>query len=286
MRKFKIKCTVPSGRTFYIPEIDNSEYYIIHKYILNEDYTGFYDFLNECISETCPEIYDLNLLDKFYIYLTIYAYSIKSNIELQSDGIESFGMPNVYSLFDTLEKLEQIKYSDVNLSLESKIGQTIDVVLTIPSKLETFNDILTFDPVSGIKKIKINSQDYLLEKKDDFAVLDYILTSENYNKIIESILKNFNFIIEIAKGRIELPLLNASTPKYIADSLFYGDLNYQLDVQYLFMRHLNVSPNDYKTMTPADSNILMMKFIAEKKEEEKRREAAEKSHSGRNALEL
>ena len=82
---YKIKATLPSGKIVYIPEINNGLYYDLHKHILNEDYEGFYNCLNEHIAHSCPEIYDLNLLDKFYIYITLYIYCIKAELILLSN---------------------------------------------------------------------------------------------------------------------------------------------------------------------------------------------------------
>lgn len=283
--KFKIKCKIPSGKTIYIPELYNEEFYTLQKYVTNGDILGFYSFLDNYISSISPDFINLNLLDKFYCYLALIAYCIKPNLELQNDSIETFGIQNVYSLFDALDNISEIKFDDICLDIESKIGN-IKVFLSIPNKLEEISDVITFDPKSAIKKIIINSDTYFLNNSEDYEVLNAILNIENYNKIIEEILKNYNFSLIIIKDKIELPLLNSITPKFFAESLFFVDLSGQLDLQYIFMRHLNVSPNEYKKMTPIDSTILMNKFITEKKEEAKRQEDAENNNSSKNALDL
>lgn len=281
---YKIKATLPSGKIVYIPEINNGLYYDLHKHILNEDYEGFYNCLNEHIAHSCPEIYDLNLLDKFYIYITLYTYCIKAELELSSN-IESFMQQNTYSLFDALENIQDIKINDLVLDLDTKIGNA-KCVITVPSQLELIDNILTFNPLSGIKKININSQDYFIKSKEDKDTLALILTSDNYNKIINEILKNYNYTLKIIENKIELPLLSNFTFEYFAKSLYYSDMGYQMDLQYIFMRHLNVSPSEFKEMTPIDTNIFLLKFLKEKKEEQKAREETENSNNHRNALDL
>lgn len=268
MNDFEIKCKVPSGKKIYVKELNNKTYIALHKFIMNGDLEGFYRTLDNHILSSYEEAYELSILDKLFIYLSIYAYSIKAQIELSARTIDRFGQQEIYSIFDVLDEIQNIKVKNINETFETKQGLAI-IEIGLPTQFEEIDDEFTFNPLSAIKKINLNSQNYILRTPEDFKVLNLIFTPENYYKLTNLIIQNFNFNIPLIKDRVELPILSNITYKFIAESLYYNDLDYILTTVYSLLKHLNLAPSEYYQLTPADSEILLLKLIKDKKEEQK-----------------
>lgn len=269
---FKFKCKLPSKKVVYCEEITNETYISLHKYVMNNDLLGFYKELDGHIAKTVPEIYSLNLLDKVYIYLSIRAYSISDAIELKTDN---FFNKDLYSLFDTLDNLRETFFEPIETIIETKSGNA-KFKINCPFLFEEIDDELLPDILSGVKNINLNSQEFCLETSKDLLALNYLITPENYNKLNDLILQKYNINIIFAKGKIELPLLSHLTYRFIAESLFFNDLDRLYTLSYSLLRHLNLSLSDFNKMSPIESTIFMSKLIKEKEEE---REAEEKNNS-------
>lgn len=269
---FKFKCKLPSKKVVYCEEITNETYISLHKYVMNNDLLGFYKELDEHIAKTVPEIYSLDLLDKVYIYLSIRAYSISDAIELKTDN---FFNKDLYSLFDTLDNLRETFFEPIETIIETKSGDA-KFKINCPFLFEEIDDELLPDILSGVKNINLNSQEFCLETSKDLLALNYLITPENYNKLNDLILQKYNINIIFAKGKIELPLLSHLTYRFIAESLFFNDLDGLYTLSYSLLRHLNLSLSDFNKMSPIESTIFMSKLIKEKEEE---REAEEKNNS-------
>lgn len=269
---FKFKCKLPSKKVVYCEEITNETYISLHKYVMNNDLLGFYKELDGHIAKTVPEIYSLNLLDKVYIYLSIRAYSISDAIELKTDN---FFNKDLYSLFDTLDNLRETFFEPIETIIETKSGNA-KFKINCPFLFEEIDDELLPDILSGVKNINLNSQEFCLETSKDLLALNYLITPENYNKLNDLILQKYNINIIFAKGKIELPLLSHLTYRFIAESLFFNDLDELYTLSYSLLRHLNLSLSDFNKMSPIESTIFMSKLIKEKEEE---REAEEKNNS-------
>lgn len=269
---FKFKCKLPSKKVVYCEEITNETYISLHKYVMNNDLLGFYKELDGHIAKTVPEIYSLDLLDKVYIYLSIRAYSISDAIELKTDN---FFNKDLYSLFDTLDNLRETFFEPTETIIETKSGNA-KFKINCPFLFEEIDDELLPDILSGVKNINLNSQEFCLETSKDLLALNYLITPENYNKLNDLILQKYNINIIFAKGKIELPLLSHLTYRFIAESLFFNDLDGLYTLSYFLLRHLNLSLSDFNKMSPIESTIFMSKLIKEKEEE---REAEEKNNS-------
>lgn len=269
---FKFKCKLPSKKVVYCEEITNETYISLHKYVMNNDLLGFYKELDGHIAKTVPEIYSLDLLDKVYIYLSIRAYSISDAIELKTDN---FFNKDLYSLFDTLDNLRETFFEPTETIIETKSGNA-KFKINCPFLFEEIDDELLPDILSGVKNINLNSQEFCLETSKDLLALNYLITPENYNKLNDLILQKYNINIIFAKGKIELPLLSHLTYRFIAESLFFNDLDRLYTLSYSLLRHLNLSLSDFNKMSPIESTIFMSKLIKEKEEE---KEAEEKNNS-------
>jgi hypothetical protein len=282
MNYFKIKCIVPSKKKVYVSELSNEMFLALQKFILCEDLEGFYNCLDSLISTD----EELTILDKVYCYIALFANCVRSNLELNDSSTPFFIQNNSYSLFDCLENLDDLSISNILKTFDTKIGP-VTLTLGIPTRYSTIDEVFTFDVLSSIRKITINNTDYILKTQEDLQALTYIFSPEIYYKLTEFIIKNFSITISIIQGKIEIPLLSGKTYKFIAESLFGGRIDTIFTTMYNLQRHLNLSVSDYLKLTPADSEVVLVKFIEDKKKEKEEMERQEDASKGRmNALNL
>lgn len=280
---FKIKCNLPCGKEIYVNEINNEMYIALHKFVLNEDYLGFYNLLDTLIIN--DEQIELSLLDKFYIYLTIYIYCIKSYIELEATSVESYMMrgQEKIDLSEALERIGKVSNNSMFLEMDSKIGK-IKIEYTLPKNFEIINEKLVFNPISGIKKIYKDDICYKISTEKDYkSIENLIFSTENYYKLIKEIYNNFDRKIIIVPEKIELSILNYATYIYFAKNFFCGNLKYIYDCIFLCSTELHIQPSEFKKMSPIESEMLIVEYIKKRKEEEKRQR--EKNNS-QNEFEL
>lgn len=259
---FKIKVITPAGKIYYVNELKNKLYFALHKFIINEDFLGFYTALDEHIRQTVTDIDNLTLIDKLSIYLTIAASCIRSTIQLQANSINELENPPEINLIKILESLNEFVIIPVKYTIGDMVFE-----LFYPTKLEEVDDTITFDPLSAIRSVTINQNTYKIETEKDKQVLNSLIPVDSYYDMIKFIMDTFNQVIIFYKGKIEIPLLNQYFFKYLANNIFYAGIQSQFDLMYLLQKHINLSISDFMDLSPADTGVLFAKLIQEKEEE-------------------
>lgn len=259
---FKIKVITPTGKIYYVNELKNKLYFALHKFIINEDFLGFYTALDEHIRQTAADIDNLTLIDKLSIYLTIAASCIRSTIQLQASSINELENPPEINLIKILESLNEFVIIPVKYTIGDMVFE-----LFYPTKLEEVDDTITFDPLSAIRSVTINQNTYKIETEKDKQVLNSLIPVDSYYDLIKFIMDTFNQVIIFYKGKIEIPLLNQYFFKYLANNIFYAGIQSQFDLMYLLQKHINLSISDFMDLSPADTGVLFAKLIQEKEEE-------------------
>lgn len=272
---FLINVDLPSGRTVNVRELDNKVYRALTKYVGFGDYIGFYKALDTFIKETVPDIENISLYDKLYIYISIYCYSVRSTLNF-GGGHRYYFMnqeSQVYDMFDTLVEMKEtytLKFPTIDL--DTKIGQ-VKFKLQMPTKLDRYEENVIFDPISAVKCFFFNGEQYTPETPEERKQIeDKILTPDNFNSLIAKIVTEFNTELTIIPERFVMPLLSPHMFTAFAKCIFDAGVEYHYDIMYAMTRHLNVSPPDFDKMTPLDTMILWNKFIEEKNREKEERE--------------
>lgn len=283
---FKIKCKLPSGNTVYVREMTLELYIALHKYILSDDYFGFYQALDEHIATTVSDIGQKSIFDKFYIYISIYAFSVKSTLELTpTDVTQYIAGGETFNLFESLEDMSYQTIETNALKINNG-NKEIILYLNFPTKLEVVNDKITFDPLSAVYKLTIDNKNYNVMADNDYKALEQLISTENYYLLIDEILNKYNIPIPIIKNKIELPALLNQTYEYFAKNFFCTDLKNLFDQMYMCARHLNINPSVFMNMSPIDAEVILLKFIAEKKAEAAEREKQKMANNKENLLDF
>lgn len=281
---FLIHLELPSGQSVHIKELDNKIYRSLTKYVGFEDYLGFYKTLDSLLSETIPDISNISLYDKLYIYIALYCYSIRSTLNF-GGGHRYYFMNQerlVYDMFDTLASMKDsytLKFPV--LELDTKIGM-VKFKLQMPTKLDKYEDSIIFDPISSIKCFFFNGERYTPDSDEERRQIEEkILTPDNFNSLINKIITEFNQDLTIVPDKFVMPLLSPHMFTSFAKCVFDAGIEYHYDIMYAMIRHLNISPPDFDKMTPLDTMVLWNKFIEEKnKEKEEREKNAGNSQGG------
>lgn len=268
---FKFKCNLPSKKVLYVSELTNGTYTSLLKYITNQDTFGFYQALDDHIRIDVPYIDTLTLLDKVYIYIALFANSVKATFESQPESIFDYGRTVEYSLDDTLAELNSVIINENIYTFEFN-DKPVKVVYSLPTRLETIDEEITFEPFSAIRSISYDNKDYKLETKDDYAVLSIIFSGDNYYKFIEKIIDNYSMEVPIIKNKISYKLLNSFLYKFLMYGLYDTGLKNQLDLFYTFVREFHMTLETFNNLSPADTNVLLYKLVAEREAERKENE--------------
>jgi hypothetical protein len=76
--------TIPSGGKYRLQELQTKDYITILKYLNGDNYKDFFICLDSVIKKTIVEFEDFNLIDKAYIYIAFFYYSVKPILTIKS----------------------------------------------------------------------------------------------------------------------------------------------------------------------------------------------------------
>lgn len=265
---FKIKVQVPSGKLYRIEELKNKSYFATNKFILNDDVYGCFQMLDEHLGKTIPEIESLTLLDKVALYLYLFATCVRAVITLPTESITELEAPRTIDLISVADSLSSFVKTQLEYTIQTNIGE-VQLTIFYPTRLECIEGLAVFDPISAVRMIKVKDEIYKIETESDKEVLNTLLPADQYYALINFIIENFNVNVVFSPGSVEIPLLNPYFFKYLACNLFYSGIQYQFDMMYLLQKHLNLSINDYMSLSPADTDVIFSKLVKDKEDEKK-----------------
>jgi hypothetical protein len=252
--EFKIKISVPSGKYIRLAELKNRDYQTILKYCENSDLEGLNDFFDSLLD---VEYKSLDIIDKFYILLTLRMIFIEPDLSFtdDSDRVIKFNISNI------LEKIDHFQND-----FERVINiQNFTVELGLPNLIyfRDINDIY----ISTIKNIKLNNNTLnfstlSLEQKEE--VLAYIpnIFFKHINTYISQISKQLQSFVLIERNtsfninEINTDIISNEFMGFIL-SIFTTGLKSFFDMMYVFTTKLNIDGSTFLNLTPLDSRVLL-----------------------------
>lgn len=252
--------TTPSGKSFNIKELKNSEYLILLKFLNGENYKGFYKALDALLTESIPDFENLNLCDKAYIYIAYYFYSVRGSIVVQGSKVDSVEVP----LTVMLDSIEEGYIKDV---AECEINSWKTKVYYPKYLIFDDNDRIAIDKFSAIESIANNK----LDTKKQLESLRSVMPTKYINEIEYQVDKHFNTEVVICP---QGPNSNKITENLMNPSLFYSIafiykdlLDNFYNMQYLVTHYIRVDWTSLLNMTPIELNILYRNFIEDKEKQ-------------------
>lgn len=254
--------TIPSGKTCYLHELTNKDYIILLKFLNGENFKGFYNKLNTLILESIPDFIDFDIVDKAYVYIAYFYYSIKTSINIKAQKFDAAEVP-LNIILDSLENAYKKE------PLQTHFYKWDNCKVSYPTQLFFKEDSIDIDYTSGLKSI--NGLEITPENIKDIRVLAPLY---DLNQLELFIRDNFSDEIYIAKG---IPGLIDIKENLINPSLFYSiayiykdSLEHYYNLLYLICHYIRVQWESLLEMTPVELMILYNNFIEDKENQNKK----------------
>ena len=173
--------TIPSGGKYRLQEINTKDYITILKYLNADNYKDFFKCLDIIISTTISDFESFNLIDKAYIYIAFFYYSVKPILNIKSKlGFEEF--------LDLAEMLNVIEEVYQPIEVKTTISRYDNCMISWPSSFELSEEnVINIDKSSILKtisgiKLDAEKRAVLMEhlQANDFNIL-YDLYNEHFD---------------------------------------------------------------------------------------------------------
>jgi hypothetical protein len=260
--------TTPSGKKCKLNEIANRDYLILLKFLNGDNYEGFYEKLDSLISETIPDFIDFDIVDKAYIYIAFYFYSIKASIGVKAEKFDMVEVP-LTTILDSIEN------SYIKTTKKGKFYKWDNCEITYPNILEIEDDNININYVSGL--ISVNGVELTTQNKIDLAKNAPL---QALNEIESFIKNNFNSEIYFCKDQIGV---NDIRDNIINPGLFHSiayiykeSLEQFYNMMYLMCHYIRISWDNLLDFTPIELSIIYNDFVEDKEEQNKK----QKKHKG------
>ena len=253
--------TTPSGKECKLYEITNKDYLVLLKFLQSENYEYFFKTLDSFIEESIPDLTELNIIDRMYVYIAFCYYNIHPTIPVTHPKIGSTDL----ELSKILEDIEN------NYNFDEKIFDITDKIQVKAHYARDFhfeNNIPVIDYGTCIKEIK-------KEKWEK-------ITKENSEQLIETIQTDLAIKIEMFSRKnlskrinaFNLPMMdpvyvdiNSEEIIYLVYSLFKENLQSYYTELYISIHYLKLDKQGFDSLTPVETSIIL-KAMADDKEKQ------------------
>lgn len=253
--------TTPSAKKCNLYEISNKEYLVLLKFLNGDNYEGFFKALNSLICKTIPDFLEFDIIDKAYVYIAFYFYSIRGTIGIKSDKVDSIEVPLTVVL-------DSIENAYINKEEKIKFYKWDECIIGYPTILDFEGKTININFASGIKSIN----GVLLTPENKIAISKNA-TLQDLNRLENIIRKNFDNDIFFVKdyfgvSDIKDSLLNPGLFYSIA-YIFKESLEQFYNMMYLMCHYVRISWENLMEMTPLELSIVYKDFAQDKEEQSK-----------------
>lgn len=254
--------TIPSGGQYILYEIQNKEYVVLLKFLQSENYTAFFNILDNLIEKSIPTFKTFNFIDKVYTYIAFAYYNIHPIVSISHPKLGSTDLPISNILNDIEESYEQ-NY------IEFEITKSIKVAIHYPRRFyfEDKNPIVDYS--TAIHKIAKNGvwQDLSAENSSLLSeTLETSIASEIEHIARTSFSKQIN--------AFRLPLMepvyintNSAEILYLVCNLMKENLQNYYTGLYVMVHYFKMDKSGFDSLTPSETSILL-KIMEEDKQKQ------------------
>ena len=253
--------TTPSGKKCKLYEIKNREYLILLKFLTGDNFEGFYEFLNSLIIKSIPEFLSYDIVDKAYVYIAFYFYSVKTSIGVKAQKFDAVEV----SLLTILDSIEN---AYIKGPKKCKFYKWENCEINYPTLIEIEDDRFSINFVSGLKSINgIELTEKNILEISRFAPLQSL--NELENNIRQAFNNDIYFVKNIAGvDEIKDNLINPGLFYSIA-YIYKESLENFYNMLYLMCHYVRIQWESLLDMTPVELNIIHRDFIEDKEEQSK-----------------
>lgn len=251
--------TIPSGGKYRLKEINSKEYITILKYLNGDNYKDFFKCLDYIIAETIDDFAEFNLVDKAYIYIAFFYYSVKPILNIKAKtGFEEF-----LDLADMLNVIEEL-YQPVEI--KTKISGYENCLISWPSNFELSEEnIIDIDKSSILKTIN----GIKLDDKKRVVLMEH-LQAADFNTLYDLYNKHFNISISLFQGTSlasQFQSCKINDIFYLITNIYKEGLDNYYKFIYIIIHYGRLSYSDILLMTPAELSIYYNNFVEDKEKQ-------------------
>ena len=251
--------TIPSGGKYRLKEINSREYITILKYLNGDNYKDFFKCLDYIIAETIDDFAEFNLVDKAYIYIAFFYYSVKPILNIKAKtGFEEF-----LDLADMLNVIEEL-YQPVEIT--TKISGYENCLISWPSNFELSEEnIIDIDKSSILKTIN----GIKLDDKKRVVLMEH-LQAADFNTLYDLYNKHFNISISLFQGTSlasQFQSCKINDIFYLITNIYKEGLDNYYKFIYIIIHYGRLSYSDILLMTPAELSIYYNNFVEDKEKQ-------------------
>ena len=251
--------TIPSGGKYRLQEINTKDYITILKYLNADNYKDFFNSLDTIITNTIPDFENFNLIDKAYIYIAFFYYSIKPILNIKSkSGFEEF--------LDLAEMLNVIEELYQPIEVNTTISRYDNCIISWPSSFELSDEnVINIDKSSILKSIsgvKLDSQ-----KR---ALLMEHLQANDFNTLYDLYNKHFDITLSLFQNTSlasQFQYCKISDIYYLITNIYKEGLENYYKFIYIIVHYGRISYSDALLMTPAELSIYYNNFVEDKEKQ-------------------
>lgn len=257
---FKLAIQFPvSGKSVSFEPITNDDYIVLLKYNLNNDKEGFAEFLYS----KYPQLRKLTIADQGIALLTIYATFIEPTVQLNVNNKQV--NVNVMHLVQKLEdKLEITPFTPNVLKYESAYN---DTGVTITTKLP---HSIFFKSLDEIAEQSVDDIRWTNLNKKDQPTLNDLSTKAYYEFVNYCINVNMQYctvdLIDVAGKKINVNIVSNNIFDVFCE-LITSNVQNQIELLYVFAKHIRISPSDFYKLTPIDTKLIYNNYLQELKKQ-------------------
>lgn len=251
--------TIPSGGKYRLKEINSKEYITILKYLNGDNYKDFFKCLDYIIVETINDFEEFNLVDKAYIYIAFFYYSVKPILNIKAKtGFEEF-----LDLADMLNVIEEL-YQPIEI--KTTISGYENCLISWPSNFELSEEnIIDIDKSSILKTIN----GIKLDDKKRVVLMEH-LQAADFNTLYDLYNKHFNISISLFQGTSlasQFQSCKINDIFYLITNIYKEGLDNYYKFIYIIIHYGRLSYSDILLMTPAELSIYYNNFVEDKEKQ-------------------
>lgn len=243
----------PSGKKVDLYEITNENYSVLIKFCNARDYEGFFNALDQLISESIPDFNEFNFIDKIYIYIAYCFYSIHDSIIYKSNFLIEIDI----SLNKILDNIEA-----AYTSIKSKYNLTDNIIadISIPRNFSFVDNQPVIDYISALDSIN----GYVFKNNEERKQFVENIAVK-YSAKLEQVIRK-NCIIECGLFNSEGDKINLIAPELlqIVFRIYSEPLEEYYKILYYNFEYLKMSIDTFNKLTPRENRIIFRQFIEDK----------------------
>lgn len=253
--------STPSGKEYKLYEMQNKEYVVLLKFLQAENFSGFFESLDKIIEYSIPDIKDLDIIDRMYVYIAFYYYNISPTMPIKHPKLGPVDL-KLENVLNSIEKsyINEHKFFKLNDKIEADVHYARDFYF------EEGKPVVNY--ATCIKRLKVNEW-VNVSKQDSERVFDTISTDVGM-KIEMHARNELSSKINV----FDLPMMepvyiniNSQELIYFVFNLFKENLQNYYTELYISVQYLKMDKQSFDSLTPAEA-MIMLKIMADDKEKQ------------------